>query len=413
VTLRRRPRAPDRLRLTGVDATLAAAMVVLGCVELAVAPARTGPLLPELAVVALMGAAVFGRRRAPALAALAIAATLTAEIWLINRGDIGSADHGDDRVSLSTPALCAVLVAYGAGRHTPDRGRALRALGVLTGTMALVAVLSGGAGWGEYVFPILIVLLVWLAGRAVLGPTLLAAQLHEEVAQAREGHDRAAERAVAEERRRLAREMHDVVAHSISVMVVQAGGARWIMDRDSKRAAEAAALVEQTGREALTELRLVLGMINPAPGGGAVLTPPPDLAAMPRLIARSRQAGVITELQQHGSPVALGAAVELSAYRVVQEALTNTLKHAGVGAAAVVSMRWTPTTLELEICDSGPVEHSNGADRPAPQIPDGGHGLVGMAERLRFLEGTLDARPAADGGFLVRARIPITTEGTE
>jgi signal transduction histidine kinase len=144
-----------------------------------------------------------------------------------------------------------------------------------------------------------------------------------------------------------------------------------------------------------------------------VLTPPPDLAAMPRLIARSQQAGVVTELQQHGSPVALGAAVELSAYRVVQEALTNTLKHAGVGAAAVVSMRWTPLALELEICDSGPVERGNGAHRAAPQIPSGGHGLVGMTERLRLLDGTLDTRRVADGGFLVRARIPITTEGIE
>jgi signal transduction histidine kinase len=413
VTVRRRVRVPDRPGLTGVDATIAAAMVVLGCVELAAAAARTGPLLPELAAAALMGAAVFWRRRAPALAALVIAAAFTAEIWLVDGGDIGAASRGDNGVSLSTPALCVVLVAYGAGRYTRDRRPALRALGALAATMALVAVLSGRAGWGEYVFPMLIVLLVWLAGRAVLGPTLLAAQLHEEVAQAREDHDRNAERAIAEERRRLAREMHDVVAHSISVMVVQAGGARWIMDRDVERASDAAALVEQTGREALGELRLMLGMMHPASGGAGVLTPPPDLAAMPRLIARSQQAGVVTELQQHGSPVALGAAVELSAYRVVQEALTNTLKHAGVGAAAVVSMRWTPMALELEICDSGPVEDGNGAHRPAPQIPDGGHGLVGMAERLRLLDGTLDTRPVADGGFLVRARIPITTEGIE
>jgi signal transduction histidine kinase len=301
-----------------------------------------------------------------------------------------------------------VLVAYGAARHVRARRSALRALAVLTATMALVAVLSGRAGWGEYVFPIVIVLLVWLAGRAVLAPTLLAAQLHEEVAQAREGHDRDAERAIAEERRRLAREMHDVVAHSISVMVVQAGGARWIMDRDVERAAGAAALVEQTGREALNELRLLL-----AGPGAAVLTPPPDLSAMPRLIARARQAGVVTELQQHGAPVALGPAVELSAYRVVQEALTNTLKHAGAGTAAVVSLRWTPMALEVEICDSGPAEGGHGVHRPAARMPDGGHGLVGMAERLRLLDGTLVTRPNADGGFLVRARIPITTEGTE
>jgi signal transduction histidine kinase len=384
-------------------------MVAVGCAELALASGRTGPLVPELGAAALMGASVFWRRHAPAIAALVIASTLAAEIWLL---DVGSAGHGGDAVSLSAPALCVVLVAYGAGRHVRDRRRALRALAVLVATMALLAVLSGRAGWGEYVFPMLIVLLVWLAGRAVLGPTLLAAELHEEVARAREGHDRDAERAIAEERRRIAREMHDVVAHSISVMVVQAGGARWIMNRDPSRAADAAALVEQTGREALTELRLLLGMMHPDPGG-AVLTPPPDLAAMPRLIARSRQAGVITELQQHGAPVVLGAAVELSAYRVVQEALTNTLKHAGVGTAAVVSLRWTAASLELEICDSGPVDGDHIAHRPSQRMPDGGHGLLGMAERLRLLDGTLITRPVADGGFLVRARIPITTEGTE
>ena len=157
--------------------------------------------------------------------------------------------------------------------------------------------------------------------------------------------------AVVDERRRIAREMHDLVAHSMSVMVVQAGGARRILDRDPARALEAATMIERTGREALTEMRHLLGVLN-LPEARAALAPQPTLAELDELIARSRAAGLPTVLDLRGERRPLPAGLDLAAYRIVQEALTNALKHAG-HAPTTVTVEFGEHELALEIRDQG------------------------------------------------------------
>ncbi len=251
----------------------------------------------------------------------------------------------------------------------------------------------------DFLFPSAVVMISWLCGRAVRARALLTEELHEAAIRAEEAHEAEAQRAMAEERRRIAREMHDVVAHSVSVMVVQAGGARRIIDRDPDRAAQAAAQIEYTGRAALVEMRRLLGLLHAGEGEAGALAPQPSLAELDALVDRSRAAGLPVEVRVLGERRALPAGIDLAAYRIVQEALTNTLKHAGA-APTEVHLRWGEDELELEILDRGAAQ--------APRNGSGGgHGLVGMAERVRLYGGELEAGPRPAGGFRVRARLPL------
>jgi signal transduction histidine kinase len=201
--------------------------------------------------------------------------------------------------------------------------------------------------------------------------------------------------AVAEERRRIARDLHDVVAHGVGVMTVQAGAARLLLDDDPGRARAPLLAVEQTGRQALGELRRLLGILR-ADEPEPALRPQPGLADLEELVAQARDAGLPVELVIEGAPAPLPAGVDLAAYRIVQEGLTNTRKHAGP-ARACVAVRYAPEALELEISDDGRAG-ANG---------DGGHGLVGMRERVALYGGRLDAGPRPEGGFSIHARLPL------
>jgi signal transduction histidine kinase len=189
--------------------------------------------------------------------------------------------------------------------------------------------------------------------------------------------------------------MHDVVAHSISVMVVQAGGARRILARDAGRAVEAATRIERTGRDALGEMRHLLGMMSDGAEPPA-LAPQPTLAEIGELVARARAAGLPAVLDVRGERRPLPAGLDLAAYRIVQEGLTNAMKHAP-GAATTVTVSWAPHDLALEI-------HNAAAEDPAPSD---GHGLLGMAERVRIYGGELDAGPDASG-WRVTAHLPLS-----
>jgi signal transduction histidine kinase len=216
--------------------------------------------------------------------------------------------------------------------------------------------------------------------------------------RAEEAHQEELARVAADERRRIAREMHDVVAHSVSVMVVQAGGARRILDRDPARAVEAAANVERTGRAALAEMRRLLGVLHTA-GDEQLRAPQPSLAELDALVERSREAGQPVSVTVSGEPRSLPAGLDLAVYRVLQEGLTNALRHAG-GSPTEVTVRWAPDALELAVADRGrgPADHS------------GGHGLVGMQERVRLYGGELWTGARNGGGFEIRARIPLEAE---
>jgi signal transduction histidine kinase len=206
--------------------------------------------------------------------------------------------------------------------------------------------------------------------------------------------DVAAREAVVEERARIARELHDVVAHNVSMMVVQAGAERRVVDVGATH--EVLETIEQIGRGALTEMRRLVGMLrSDAPDP---LTPQPGLDDLPTLVTQVREAGLPVELHVDGERRTLPAGIELSAYRIVQEALTNALKHAG-DARAEVHVRYGRESLELEIVDDG----AGGAARAA----SGGHGLVGMRERVALYGGRLDAGRRASGGFSVRVLLPI------
>ncbi|MEV4225025.1 histidine kinase [Nonomuraea sp. NPDC049725] len=199
-----------------------------------------------------------------------------------------------------------------------------------------------------------------------------------------------AERATLAERARIAREMHDVVAHALAVIVAQARGGRLA----PARAPEVLATVEETGRQALTEMRGLVGVLRAEPAG---LTPQPGLADLPGLLDRTRAAGLDVTMTASGEARPIGPGAELALYRVVQEALTNTLKHGGGAARSSVDVSWTRGALEVTVTDDGPP--------PAPGKPPG-HGLAGMRERMAAVGGTVSARAEEERGFVVRVRLP-------
>jgi signal transduction histidine kinase len=208
--------------------------------------------------------------------------------------------------------------------------------------------------------------------------------------------DVAAREAVVEERARIARELHDVIAHNVSMIVLQAGAERRVLRTGDGSTRDVLATIEEIGRSALTEMRRLLGMLrsdSPEP-----LAPQPGLSALPTLIAQVRDAGLPVELQIDGERRELPAGIELSAFRIVQEALTNSLRHAGQ-ARAQVSIRYHADTLEIEVTDDG-------AD-PARAASAGGHGLVGMRERAALYGGHFDAGHRPGGGFAIRVLLPV------
>jgi signal transduction histidine kinase len=207
--------------------------------------------------------------------------------------------------------------------------------------------------------------------------------------------DLAAREAVVEERARIARELHDAIAHHVSMIVVQAGAERRVLDRGQESTREVLSTIERVGRSALTEMRRLVGMLRTDDGDD--LAPQPSLAAVPALVSGLRDAGFPVELRVDGERRELPVGIELSAYRVVQEGLTNALKHAGRGHVAV-RIRYGPGSLELEIADDG-------AGTPS-DVPGGGQGLVGIRERVALYGGELEAGPVADGGFRLRVLLP-------
>jgi len=215
--------------------------------------------------------------------------------------------------------------------------------------------------------------------------------------------------AVTTERDRIARELHDIVSHNVSLMIIQAGAARQVVAGAPKNATDALRAVESSGREAMTELRTLLSLLAPGGSGGDDLTPQPGMSRLDELVDRVAFAGLPVELTVEGQPRPLPPGIDLTAYRVIQEALTNALKHAP-GARAEVHVRYTERHLRLEIVNTGPSVLTGQAPSP-PQTPRPepaqGRGLLGLRERVAAFGGHLDARRRLGGGFRVRARIPL------
>ena len=296
--------------------------------------------------------------------------------------------------------LAGILVAYGAGAFlAAPRAQAALALGAAGLTVDVLITTRSAA---DLFFDVVIVgLLPWSMGRMLRARSARERALRESAERLDSERELRVRTAAYAERNRIARELHDVIAHSVSVMVIQAGGARIVMDTDPGRAEASLQLVERAGREALAEMRRLLGVLD-AGGDPRALAPQPRLAEVAGLLARTRAAGLETDLHVEGVAAEVSPALDLCAYRIVQEALTNAIKHAGP-ARVSVRLRWARDALELEVCD-------NGRGPIAVNGSPSGHGIAGMRERAALHGGSVHAGASANGGFAVRARLPLAAE---
>jgi len=243
-------------------------------------------------------------------------------------------------------------------------------------------------------------LIAWVLGDSMRYRRAYYANLEERAARLERDRDAQAQIAAAAERARIARELHDVVAHNVSVMVVQADGAAYALGADPGRAREALAAISATGRQALAEMRVLLGVLRRTDDEPhAALTPLPGLSQLDDLLEQTRAAGLPVTCTVEGEPAPLPGGTALAAYRIVQESLTNTRKHAGPSARAGVRIRYTADYVEISVTDDG----AGGA-----AASDGaGHGLTGMSERAAMYGGSVQTGPGPGGGFAVTARLPI------
>ncbi len=337
------------------------------------------PDVAGIGLILVAGLSIAWRRRAPLVVLTVVAAAVATAslfgywpefVFLLWVAMYSAAAYRERHRLLPVviPVVVAASVAIGVGEHA-DRG--------LDG----VEILSD--------------LVVTFAIPLVLGR--MTFNRRRRVARDRE---LAAREAVGAERARIARELHDVVAHHMSVMVVQAGAARAVGETDPPAAAEALRQIEVSGRAGLAEMRRLLEILK-AEEGQDGRAPQPGLARLDELLEGMRATGLPVEAVIEGVPRTLPPGVDLSAYRILQEALTNALKHAG-GASARVLLRYAADAVEIEVVDDGPGTTADGA---------GGHGLVGMRERVQLYGGELETGPRPGGGFLVRARLP--SDGTE
>ncbi|WP_435818927.1 sensor histidine kinase [Micromonospora chalcea] len=351
--------------------------------------------LPAFAVGLAAAVAVFFRRTHPTAVAVAVAALALVQViagWGPLAYDI------------------AVLIALYSVVKYADRlrdGIVAGVVAVLGGVLAALQTPGAGPWWMGAFFYALIVGAVWLAGLNLRTRRLYVLSLEDRAATLEREREAQARAAVAEERTRIARELHDVVAHSMAVMIVQADGVRFTLDRDPATAREAAKVVADTGRAALEEMRRLVGVLReptatqPDPADGPAHRRP-ALVELPALLDRFRAAGLRVACGGAGAPPPLPPGLELTVYRVVQESLTNTLKHAGVGASVELTLDWSADAVVIRAVDDG---RGRPVDGPAPS---GGHGLVGMRERVGVYDGSLAAGPTLAGGWRVRARLPLS-----
>jgi signal transduction histidine kinase len=376
------------LRLVRIDGLVAVALWVEIELQVWLGDSIPNRLYASLAA-ALLACAVAVRRRWPLSAVSLVLVLMTVRIVFGEGGNLSGA---------AGVSVGVILLFYGLGAFAPER----RSVWMLAAAVVITSLnqLTKPGGGVAALFPMEAfgVLLPYALGRA------MRARAARELASrnAAERLDAAlvtsARAAAREERSRIARELHDVIAHSVSVMVIQAGGARLVMGEEPDRAEESLRSVERAGREALVELRRLLGILGD--GEPHALAPQPGLRDISPLLAHARESGISADLRVDGIPVLVPPALDLCAYRIVQEALTNAIKHAAP-AHASVNVRWGKRVLELEISDDG-------RRRRSFKRTTGGHGIAGMRERAALHSGSLEAGARPNGGFTVIARLPLT-----
>src|SRR5204863_1980869 len=348
----------------------------------------TGGRAPLAVLFGFVTVPLAWRRRAPVAVLFVVTGALVVVAFLIRHP--GGVPLG---------VFLALIVAfYSLGAHCEER-RALRVGAGLLATIAAVDLTRGSVFEAQGARPAawLVFAVAWLVGRDFRRRRGQLALLQERASRLEREREEKARAAVAEERGRIARELHDVVAHSVSVMVVQAQAGPRLLD-DAEQAGGVFRSIEASGREALVELRRLLGILRT---GDEQLSigPQPGLGSLRSLVEQVREAGLPVEVRIEGERAPLPPGIDLAAYRIVQEALTNTLKHAGQAQASII-VRYAPAALELEISDNGAgtAAGANGS----------GHGLIGMRERAALYGGALEAGARNSGGYAVRARLPLT-----
>jgi signal transduction histidine kinase len=377
-----------------VDALVAAAVALLGLAELS--GLIPGSFFPTTATVSfvfilLSAAPLVVRRRYPMAAFLAVVVVIT--VWQYSF-------YGVDQQMPFEPFVALVVVVFGAGALTEGRVAAAAMATVGVGVTLTVVDVLAGQPVGAAVPPLVMILGVFALGRLT---ALYRRRAHESAlraVRAEQSAERAKQEAVASERARIARELHDVVSHDVSLMVLQASVERRLLGESPDGAATSTAAVlqsiESAGRDALTELRHMLGVLRE--DADAPLAPQPGLARLEDLVDDARAAGVDVQVSRQGDG-ALPPGLDLAAYRVVQESLTNVVKHVGPTRVRL-SLDRRPDELVIDVLDDGPV-----GDGPRPMLP-GGHGLLGMRERVQLYGGAMRAAPH-EQGFRVQVHLPV------
>lgn len=339
-----------------------------------------------VAAGAAMTAPLAVRRRRPVIMAAVMAATMSAQALITDP---------PEQVWL----LIAVIIAsYSVGAFERSVPRSLLGLAALAVAVS-IGIVQDSSDAVSNIVPTLLIFMAapWGAGRALHQRERHAQDLTAQVGVLEHERELLAREAVVAERCRIARELHDVVAHSLSVIAIQADAAEGALDREPDRAREPLAAVKHTAREALSEMRHLLGLLRDEADSPA-LEPQPGLNSLDRLVDQVRAAGLVVDLDVAGEDRTLAPGTDLSAYRLVQEALTNTLKHAGATRVSI-TVRYSAAGVDLEVADDG-------AGDVTAQADGTGHGLIGMQERVALYGGSLHVGPVASGGYLLRASLP-------
>jgi signal transduction histidine kinase len=293
--------------------------------------------------------------------------------------------------------IAVLLIVYSTAANTTGR-RTWIGAGIIVALLVVGSVPSIAAGNLAAQFGLFVFLgVAWFLGKTIRNRNELSKRLADRAATLEHTRDAEVEKAVTDERSRMARELHDVVSHSVSLMTLQAGAARQALDVHPQRARQQLLGIESTGREAMVEMRRLLGLLREVPDGPA-LEPQPSLRHLELLVERMKEAGMPVLLSADEIPASMPRGVDLTAYRIVQEALTNVLKHSNPTCVQVY-VRALEKAVEIEIDDDG---------THRPTLPGGhGHGLIGMRERVAVYGGELEAGLAPERGFRLKARIPF------
>lgn len=382
------------MRRRGIDALV----VIIAAGSVLEVGLRSDARLPEtslwlaLPAVAVMVLSLLGWRRYGFAAGAAL--------WLLGAG----ISFDDTRLVVSTTTLqvAGLGAAYLLG-NARDVRQAQVGLGIVLVCAVIVVSNDPARTTSEFFFVPALFVVAWVAGFVLRQRMTQSEKAEERAARLEREQDELASKAIAQERARIARELHDVVGHCVSVMTLQASAVRRVLTAGQSQEREALLAVEKVGREALSEMRRLVGILRESEATPE-LAPPPSLRDLDALVEHTRAAGLAVDLNVEGGPRDLPTSIDLTAYRIVQEGLTNAIRHAHASNAQV-HIAYRAGSLDIEVADDG-IGLSGSAENSGHRA---GHGLLGMSERVEVFGGQLEAGPSAKGGYRLRARLPVPT----